>query len=195
MSIRAPNFPSFKGVPSSPPWILGGIFTLCSLTSIFKAANPPQDLSVSKSFECSIWILNIILMSSYNCQKCSDFDVDTALLRTLWTQMLGYKRTINCKCYWNHLVRLSVHPSVHLSFCPCVWVCPDSISWTARPFLTKLGMMVYYHEMVCHAEKLDHCLNVKVTVRAYIIKNGLSLLYLLNCWSVCNQTWFDSTAS
>ena len=37
--------------------------------------------------------------------------------------------------------------------------------------------------------------NVKVTVRAYIIKILLFLLYLLNCWSVCNQTLFDSTAS
>ena len=33
--------------------------------------------------------------------------------------------------------------------------------------------------------------NVKVTTRAYIIKIWL----FLNCWSVCNQTWFDSTAS
>ena len=37
--------------------------------------------------------------------------------------------------------------------------------------------------------------NVKVTARIYIIKIWLYLLYLLNCWSVCNQTWFDSTAS
>ena len=37
--------------------------------------------------------------------------------------------------------------------------------------------------------------NVKVTARAYIIKILLFLLYLLNCWSVCNQTWFDSTLS
>ena len=37
--------------------------------------------------------------------------------------------------------------------------------------------------------------NVKVTARAYIIKIWLFVLYLLNCWSVCNQTWFGSTAS
>ena len=36
--------------------------------------------------------------------------------------------------------------------------------------------------------------NVKVTVRAYITKLWLFLLYFLNCWSVYNQTWFDSTA-
>ena len=32
--------------------------------------------------------------------------------------------------------------------------------------------------------------NVKVTVRDYIIKIWLYLLYLLNYWSICNQTWF-----
>ena len=37
--------------------------------------------------------------------------------------------------------------------------------------------------------------NVKVTARAYIIRIWLFLLYLLNCWSICNQYWFDSTAS
>ena len=35
--------------------------------------------------------------------------------------------------------------------------------------------------------------NVKVTVRAYIIKIWLFLLYLPNCWSGCNQTRFGST--
>ena len=47
---------------------------------------------------------------------------------------------------------------VHLVFCLCVWFCLDDISWTAQPFLTKLGMVVYYHESVFHAEKLVHYL-------------------------------------
>ena len=34
--------------------------------------------------------------------------------------------------------------------------------------------------------------NVKVTAKAYIIKIWL---YRLNCWSVCNQTWFGRTPS
>ena len=38
-------------------------------------------------------------------------------------------------------------------------------------------------------------LNVKVTAKACIIKVWLFLLYRLSCWSVCNQTWFDSTVS
>ena len=36
--------------------------------------------------------------------------------------------------------------------------------------------------------------NVKITARAYIIKIWLCLLYFLNYWSICKQTWFDSTA-
>ena len=36
--------------------------------------------------------------------------------------------------------------------------------------------------------------SVKVTARAYIIKMGLCLESLLNCWSIGSQTWFDSTA-
>ena len=82
---------------------------------------------------------------------------------------------------------LSVYPSVRVSICPCVRSCPLNISWTTQPFFTKLGIVVYYHEAMCHEE------NVKVTERAYIIKIWLLLLWLLNCWSVCNQTWFDST--
>ena len=36
---------------------------------------------------------------------------------------------------------------------------------------------------------------VKVTARAHMIKIWQFLLYLLNCSSVCHQTWFDSTLS
>ena len=36
---------------------------------------------------------------------------------------------------------------------------------------------------------------VKVTARAHMIKIWQFLLYLLNCWSSCYQTWFGSTLS
>ena len=51
--------------------------------------------------------------------------------------------------YWNHFIRLSI--------CPFFWACLD-ISWTAQPFLTKLGLLVRYHDVVWHAEKLVQCL-------------------------------------
>ena len=35
----------------------------------------------------------------------------------------------------------------------------------------------------------------KVTARAHVIKLWQFLLYPLNCWSICYQTWFDSTLS
>ena len=44
-------------------------------------------------------------------------------------------------------------------------------------------------------KKLFIVLNFKVTARAYIIKIWLFLHFLLNCWSVCNRTWFVITAS
>ena len=37
--------------------------------------------------------------------------------------------------------------------------------------------------------------NFKVTAGANILNIWPFLLYHLNCWSICNQTWFDSTAS
>ena len=89
------------------------------------------------------------------------------------------------------LLRLSFRPSV----CPRVRVCPDDISWTARPFLTELGMVVYYRESEFMQKNWFTIVIVKVTARAYMINIWLFLLYLLNCWSVCNQTWFCSTAS
>ena len=36
---------------------------------------------------------------------------------------------------------------------------------------------------------------VTVTARAHMIKIWQFLLYLLDCWSFCYQTWFDSTLS
>ena len=37
-------------------------------------------------------------------------------------------------------------------------VCPDDSSWAVQSFAVKLGMVVYYHELVCHEEKLVRCL-------------------------------------
>ena len=83
-------------------------------------------------------------------------------------------------------ITLSVCPSVRLSFCSCIWFCNSNISWTT------LVMVLYYYEVECRAEKLVHCQGHS---EGFYIKIWLFLLYLLNCWFVCNQTWFDSTAS
>ena len=71
-------------------------------------------------------------------------------------------------------VHLSICTSDYLSSCLCVQFCLDSISCTSEPFLTRLGMVVYYHEAECQAE------------RTYIIKIRLFLQYFLNCWYVCS---------
>ena len=48
--------------------------------------------------------------------------------------------------------------SVRLSSCPSVRFCPDNNSWTTQSFLTRLGMLVYYHGAECLAEKMVHYL-------------------------------------
>ena len=50
--------------------------------------------------------------------------------------------------FWNHFVRMS--------FCLCV--CSISSELLNHFFFTKLGMIVYYYEAMCHAEKLVHYL-------------------------------------
>ena len=70
-----------------------------------------------------------------------------------------------------------------------VW--PDDAFWTAEYFVTKFGMVMQRHEPECHVEKKKSFTSwrSKVTARAHMIKILLFLLYLLNCWFLCNQTW------
>ena len=57
-------------------------------------------------------------------------------------------------------------------------------------------MVMQHHKSECLEENCFTVFNVKVTVRAYIIKILLFLMYLLNCWSVCGgKKSFDGTAS
>ena len=69
----------------------------------------------------------------------------------------------------------------------------DDVFWTTEHFVTKPDMIMQHHKPECHADNWFTVFSVKVTARAYVIK-WLFLLYLLNCWLVCNQTWFDSAA-
>ena len=72
--------------------------------------------------------------------------------------------------------------------------CLDDLFWFTEHFITKFGMVMQHHKPECLAETLI-LYSVKVTTGVYIIKVWLFLWYLLNCWSVCNQTYFDSIAS
>ena len=49
-------------------------------------------------------------------------------------------------------------------------ICSHSAECCLQPFVTKLGIVVHYHELECHAKKWDSIFKVKVTVWAYIIK-------------------------
>ena len=82
-------------------------------------------------------------------------------------------------------------------FSLCVQSCPLNISWTTQPFFffyqTWYGGVLSRGDMSCKKNWFT-IFSVKVTVRAYLIKLKLFLQYLPNCRTVCNQTWFDSTA-
>ena len=75
--------------------------------------------------------------------------------------------------YWNHFVGLSVHLS-----CLCFHFCLDDISCRAKPFLFKLGMVVYDHEVQCRAEKLVHHLQCQGHSEGLYDKN-MTFYYVL----------------
>ena len=53
----------------------------------------------------------------------------------------------------------------------------------------------HHHTLECHAKIWVAVFEGKVTVRAYIVWIWMFLLHLLNCFSFCNQTYFDGTSS
>ena len=61
-------------------------------------------------------------------------------------------------------------------------------------FVTKLGIVMHHYELHCHAKKVG-LLVLRSRSQQGFIWSWQFLLYLLNCWSFCYQTWFDSTLS
>ena len=74
-------------------------------------------------------------------------------------------------------------------------VCQDDIYLLKhRKFVTKPGMVMQHHKPECHAEKLVYCVQCQGHSKGSYNQIWLFLLYLLNCLSICNQTWSDGTA-
>ena len=91
---------------------------------------------------------------------------------------------------------LHSRPRPQWRFKMSVNVCSDGIFWTTEHFVTKLGTVMQYYEPECCAEKLVHCLQCQGHSEGLnTSKILLCPLYLLNCRSVCYQTWFGSIAS
>ena len=91
--------------------------------------------------------------------------------------------------YWNHFV------CVCLSICSSVGVSNPVLLGSPELFNHFLPNLVWRCVIMrwCVFRKNWFTLfDVSVTARAYIIKIWLFLLCLLDCWSVCNQIWFDS---
>ena len=85
----------------------------------------------------------------------------------------------------------------HFALCSSVHVSDRvrSVSPTAQPFFFFFFYQTWYGDALSWGDvshgKIKNwfpVFSVKVSARVYIIKIRLLLLYLLNCWSVCNQT-------
>ena len=63
---------------------------------------------------------------------------------------------------------------------------PDNIFWTDKPFATKLGMVMYHQEPDCLPKRLVCCLQGQGHSKGSFNQNVT--FYLLNCWSLYNQT-------
>ena len=97
-------------------------------------------------------------------------------------------------------VKVTAKVQMSVNVCPDIFsLCGLVHSLSPEPlnhfffFITKVGMVVYYHEAMCHTEK--NWFTVYNDIDGLYNQNMTFLLYLGNCWSVCNQPWFDSTAS
>ena len=80
----------------------------------------------------------------------------------------------------------------------CHPVCESNFAWmiSPEPLNHFKPNLVWWCIIMKQSVIQKNWLTVtKVTVRSCIIKMWLFLLYLVNGWSVYNQTWFDSIAS
>ena len=78
------------------------------------------------------------------------------------------------------------------SLSPPVWFCLDE---RLRRFQANLVCWCTIWKRSVRRTKLARYIQGQVTARAYVSKIWLFLPRLLNCWSICNQIWFVSTAS
>ena len=62
-------------------------------------------------------------------------------------------------------------------------------------FLTKLGVMVYYHEVMCHAEKLGHYLQCQGHSEDLHNQNMTVFTISSKMLVHLHQIWSESTAS
>ena len=69
-------------------------------------------------------------------------------------------------------------------------VCPDNLFRTTESFISKL-ILVGHQKPECPLKGLVSCLQGQGHSKNFIWSNDDSLLCLLNCWSLCNQNWFD----
>ena len=87
--------------------------------------------------------------------------------------------------HWNHFVRLSIWPFVVLSVCPIVSV-QYLLNCSTILFYSRFGMVVYYYEAMCHAEKLVHSLQCQGHSEGFYQQN-LTIFTMSSKLLVCLQ--------
>ena len=59
----------------------------------------------------------------------------------------------------------------------------------------NFGLMTHHRKLSCLVKRLLHCYVLKVTAKVKNVIEFSSRPYLLNCWTFCNQTWYDDVSS
>ena len=127
-------------------------------------------------------------------QNMTIFTISSKLLVHLQPNLIWWYSIISQSVLWeNGLVRSKSRSQERLKM--LVNVCPDNIFWTTECFVTKPGIVMQHHNLKCHAEKLVHCVPCQCHSKGFYNWNISISVVFLNSWSVCNQIWFDSTAS
>ena len=144
--------------------------------------------------QCAMWInwfsifnVKVTARGLFN-QNMTVFTTSSKLLVRLQPDLVCWYSIISRSVLWENgiavfMVKVIVKVKI-VSECL-------SGQYLLNHFVRQTCMVMQHHKPKCHAEKLVHC--VQCQARAFVIKIWLFLLYLLSCWSVCNQNWFDST--
>ena len=139
---------------------------------------------------------SIFLDAAYKWKLCTIVDYIKYIMniRVFWyPHSTLYKYGVEGVGWGDTGITWSVCPSVVLSVSP-ILSAQHLLNYPAIVLPNLVWWCIFMRQCV-RQKNWFTISSVKVTVRAFIIKICLFLLYLLNCWLVRSQTWFDNTAS
>ena len=145
-----------------------------------------KSLEKKIAVEGTVWVSWLVRLSSIAETKL--MRQDDKKKRCRWEVLFIYYTPSPFWIYiwvgWGWGILESLCPSVVLSLCP---MCLLTVSWTTQPFFTKLGVVVYYHKAMCHAEKLVHYLQYQGHSEGLYIQIWLCFFTISSRLPVCLQ--------